>query len=147
MQSSWTNGQASESILSMVISLFICQNGKLPVISLAWVMCPPLKSKRGIVFWGTSPTAYSRGNGVLQGKPTVLFRRSRRWTGMISRCSLHRAWINIRNKKVYWCNWKFHFPSGYCSHGIEIWDALLSSFYLISMLSKVFISSMPCLKL
>lgn len=46
MQSSWTKGQASESIVSMLISLFICQDGKLPVIKLSMAHVPTFKSRK-----------------------------------------------------------------------------------------------------
>lgn len=52
---SWTKGQASESVLSMLISLFICQDGKLPVIRLAWVRCPPLSQKGELYVEGPVP--------------------------------------------------------------------------------------------
>ena len=59
MQGSWTNGQllsdATESVLSMLISLFVCLDCKLPVISLAWLMCPPLSQKGEWYFDGPVP--------------------------------------------------------------------------------------------
>lgn len=55
MQISWTNGQTSESLLSVLISLFICHDSKLPVISLARVMCPPLSQKGELYFEGPAP--------------------------------------------------------------------------------------------
>ena len=147
MQSSWTKGQASESILSVLISLFICQDGKLPVIRLAWVMCPPLSQKGELYVEGPVPLPTVGGREFSKGNQQLFSGEAGAELEWSAGCSLRRAWINLRSKKVHWCNWKFHFPSGCCSHGIEIRDALLSSFYLISMLSKVFISSVPYLKL
>lgn len=104
----------------------------------AWTMGPPLSQKGNSNLMHQSlKTAYSWGRGILQRKPKDFSGEADaelKWAANVH-CTEPKS---TQYRKVYWCNWKFHFPPGYCSIGLEIRDRLLNSFYLISVLLKVF---------